>query len=146
MKIKIQLGLPSPDLFKRFRTDVSWGQPSLKQAQAALNGSLGGIVATINDESVAMARYVGDGVLNIYIQDVIVLEKYRNKGIGQALMTALIQHLKETYPEDCLVGLFAAKGQDRFYERLGFTSRPEIGFGPGMHATLSELAKRSNAA
>jgi len=120
MKIKIQLGLPSPDLFKRFRTDVSWGPLSLKQAQAALHGSLGGLIATADDD--------------------------RNQGIGLALMTALIQHLAQTYPEDCRIGLFAAEDQDRFYERLGFTSRPEIGFGPGMHATLSELAKRSNAA
>jgi len=118
MKIKIQLGLPSPDLFKRFRTDVSWGPLSLKQAQAALHGSLGGLIATADDESVAMARYVGDGILNIYIQDVIVLEKYRNQGIGLALMTALIQHLAQTYPEDCRIGLFAAEDQDRFYERL----------------------------
>jgi len=50
------------------------------------------------------------------------------------------------HPEDCRIGLFAAEDQDRFYKRLGFTSRPEIGFGPGMHATLSELAKPSNAA
>ena len=146
MKIEIQLGLPSPELFQRLRKDVSWGPLSLEQAQAALAGSLGGIVATVNHESVAMARYVGDGVLNIYIQDVIVLENYRNKGVGQALMTALIQHLTQTYFEECRVGLFAAEGQDRFYKRLGFSSRPEIGFGPGMHATLSELAKPSNAA
>lgn len=146
MKIEIELGLPSPDLFQRLRTDVSWGPLSLKQAKAALAGSLGGIVATGNDETVAMARYIGDGVLNIYIQDVIVLEKYRNKGVGQALMSALLQHLIQTYPEDCRIGLFAAEDQDRFYKRLGFTSRPETGFGPGMHATLSELAKRPNAA
>jgi len=146
MKIETQIGLPSPELFQRLRADVSWGPLSLEQAQAALTGSLGGIVATINDETVGMARYIGDGVLNIYIQDVIVLEKYRNKGVGQALMTALLQHLTQTYPEDCRVGLFAAEAQDRFYMRFGFISRPEIGFGPGMHATLSELAKPSNAA
>jgi len=146
MKIETQLGLPSPELFQRLRSDVSWGPLSLEQAKAALAGSLGGIVASINDEAVAMVRFVGDGVLNIYIQDVIVAKKYRNQGIGQAVMTALLQHLKETYPSDCQVGLFAAEGQDRFYKHLGFTTRPEIGFGPGMHATLSELAKPSNAA
>jgi len=146
MKIETQLNLPSSELFQSFRSNVSWGPLSLEQAQAALDGSLGGIVATINDESVAMARYVGDGILNIYIQDVIVAKTHRNQGIGLALMTALIQHLAQTYPEDCRIGLFAAEDQDRFYKRLGFTSRPEIGFGPGMHATLSELAKPSNAA
>jgi len=146
MKIETQLNLPSPELFQRFRSDVSWGSLSLDQAQAALAGSLGGIVATVNHETVAMARYVGDGVLNIYIQDVIVAKQHRNQGVGQALLTALLQHLIQTYPEDCRVGLFAAEGQDHFYKRIGFTSRPEIGFGPGMHATLSELAKPSNAA
>jgi GNAT superfamily N-acetyltransferase len=146
MKIEIQLDLPCPEIFQRFRSDVSWGPLSLKQAEAALAGSIGGIIAKFDDKTVGLARYVGDGVLNIYIQDVIVLEKYRNQGVGQTLMIALIQHLTQTYPKDCRVGLFAAEGQDRFYKRLGFSSRPESGFGPGMHATLSELAKPSNAA
>lgn len=86
-----------------------------------------------------MAHSVGDGVLNVYIQDVIVTQSYRKRGIGQKLISTLIAQMTKTHPASCLIGLFAAEGQDEFYTQLGFTARPQPGFGPGMHATLSEL-------
>ena len=143
MNIETEFRLPSAEEFQTFRSDVSWGPLTLIQAQAALDGSLGGVIAYADERAVGMARFVGDGVLNIYIQDVIVMKAYREGGVGQLLMTALIQQLKTTYPKDCMIGLFAAEGQSGFYSRFGFKARPEIGFGPGMHATLSDLAKSS---
>lgn len=146
MSLHIELTLPSAEDFRSFRKEVSWGPLTRPQARAALAASLGGAVATLEGETVAMARLVGDGILNVYIQDVIVKERHRNTGIGQTLMIALINYISEAFPEDCLIGLFAAEGQDGFYSRFSFRSRPEIGFGPGMHATVSDLAKSSIAA
>lgn len=146
MTIRIDLRLPNAEEFQRLRSEVSWGPLTLPQAHAALAASLGGAVATIEGKTVGMARLVGDGVLNIYIQDVIVKESLRSVGVGQALMKSLIKHLTDTYPSDCLIGLFAADGQDGFYAKFGFKTRPVIGFGPGMHATGSDLAKSSIAA
>ena len=93
-----------------------------------------------------MARAVGDGILNIYIQDVVVAKSYRGQGIGRKLMTALIDDLIRTAPASCMIGLFAAENQDGFYAQFGLAPRPHTGFGPGMHSALSDLAKSRNAA
>jgi len=146
MNAHIALQLPNAEDFQTLRAEVSWGPLTLSQASAALAASLGGAVATLDGKTVGMARLVGDGVLNIYIQDVIIAKRHRQTGVGQQLMGYLINHLTDTYPNDCLIGLFAAEGQDGFYNRFGFTARPEIGFGPGMHARVSDLAKSSRAA
>lgn len=146
MNIQIELRLPSAEDFQKLRADVSWGPLSLDQASKALSGSVGGVIVLIDGKVIGMARLVGDGILNIYIQDVIIMQVYRKRGIGQALMTALVKHITEIYPKDCLIGLFAADNQDGFYTRFGFSPRPNVGFGPGMHATVSDLAKSSGAA
>lgn len=88
---------------------------------------------------IGMARVIGDGVLNLYIQDVIIAKKYRGQGYGARLMDALIAALQDSYPKDCTIGLFAAKGQAPFYERFGFLSRPSAITDAGMNAEIGAL-------
>lgn len=147
----IEHRLPTVDEFISLRAETNWGIPNRGTVQAALDGSLCGAVGIQDDQTIAMVRAVGDGVLNIYIQDMIVSETARSQGVGKALLKAFIVKLGETSPLDCMIGLFAAKGQSEFYQRLSFTSRPNAEFGPSMQATLSNLtqaalAKARNAA
>ena len=86
-----------------------------------------------------MCRLVGDGVFNVYIQDVIVKPSHRGKGLGQNMLTTLITHMKNRLPTTCTVGLMAAYGQDGFYTRFGFTPRPHSKAGAGMTASLEDL-------
>ena len=146
MKITIDHKLPTAETFRALRSGVSWGVPALENAQNALDASLSGVVASHNGEIIGMARTIGDGDLNIYIQDVIVAKAYRHQGIGQKLVSALLDNIMQTSSPDCLIGLFAAEGQDTFYTRFGFKARPHLGFGPGMHVTVSDLAKSRGAA
>lgn len=146
MTVQIEHRLPSVSEFIALRSGVSWSVPTAVLTRQALAASLGGVIATLDGETIGMARSVGDGILNVYIQDVIVAEPCRKRGIGQKLVSALIDRMSETVPPTCLIGLFAADGQDSFYTPFGFTARPQLGFGPGMHAALSALAKSSDAA
>lgn len=146
MNIEIHKSLPTAEDFAALRSDVSWGTPTTNHAQQALRASITGVTATVDGKTIGMARAVGDGALNIYIQDVIVAQPYRKRGVGDQLVSALIDSLSKTCNPNCLIGLFAADGQDTFYTRFGFTARPQSGFGPGMHGTLSELAKSHDAA
>ena len=131
--------LPSPQDFKRLRDKAGWGHVTLEQSKAALSASLGGICAFNDGKLIGMARYVGDGTLNIYIQDVIVAETFRGRGIGKTLLIELFGHLKNTYPRDCAIGLMAAKDQDGFYAQFGFTARPSHVYGAGMIAPLGDI-------
>jgi len=88
-----------------------------------------------------MARCIGDGVFNVYIQDVVVKPAWRGKGLGQKMMASFISHLKSNLPPDCTIGLMAAHGQDAFYTQFGFISRPTADFGAGMSAQLKDLMR-----
>ena len=120
--------------------------PTHEMAKTALSASLCGVIARKKGETIGMVRAVGDGVMKVYIQDMIVDIANRRAGVGRRLMSAIISDLSERCPASCMIGLFAAEGRSEFYTQLGFQSRPEIGFGPGMHGTLSELAKPRNGA
>ena len=86
-----------------------------------------------------MARIIGDGVLNAYIQDVIIAPDYRGQGVGRAVIQALITDMRNSIPEDCTIGLLAAAGQEGFYSSFSFITRPDKDYGAGMFAKLQNL-------
>lgn len=140
MSVDILHRKPTPTEFSALRAQTEWGVPDIETAKSALEHSLMGCVAlTPQGGVIGMVRVVGDGVLNIYIQDVVVDRDYRGQGVGQALLRALIFKMQAMYPSDCFVSLLAAQGQSLFYERLGFAARPTQDFGPGMSAALCDL-------
>jgi len=81
-----------------------------------------------------MGRIVGDGGVYLYLQDVIVLERWRNNGIGTRITEALLDRVRELGGPGTFVGLMAATGAAPFYERFGFQPRRDDR--PGMWLTL----------
>jgi len=78
---------------------------------------------------VGMGRVISDGVSDAYIQDVVVLETCRGRGIGREIVRRLT--------ERCLdagiswIGLVAEPGTQAFYEPLGFAALE--GYLPMLH-------------
>lgn len=48
----------------------------------------------VDNEFTAIARVLGDGITTILIQDIIVKQKYQNRGIGTALIKAILKDYK----------------------------------------------------
>lgn len=140
--ITYETRLPTPEEFVRLRKETDWGVPTIEQTRQALSHSPWGMVALNGDACIGMVRCVGDGSIILYIQDVIITENYRGQGIGQTLMSKLIAELETHCDPDCRIGLFAATGQEGFYERLGFTTRGCSTYGPGMHAKFDALRQQ----
>lgn len=146
MTVEIIHRLPTPSEFRALRAQTDWGVPDHAVTEAVLKHSFSGVVAIENGEAIAMARMVGDGCLILYIQDVIISTSHRSQGLGRSLLQALLDEAAKDCLPSCTIGLFAATGQAGFYEKLGFGIRQNPAYGPGMHATLSDLAKAHNAA
>jgi len=79
--------------------------------------------AFCGDELIGMGRAISEGVSDAYIQDVVVLKKFRGQGIGAAIIQKIIGFLQSR--RIGWIGLIAEPGTQPFYQRLGFTPMPE---------------------
>jgi ribosomal protein S18 acetylase RimI-like enzyme len=69
-------------------------------------------------KAIGMGRLLSDGVSDAYIQDLVVLHEYRDKGIGREIVKILLNLCKKKGIN--WVGLIAEPDQDGFYSTLGF--------------------------
>ena len=67
---------------------------------------------------VGMGRVISDGVSDAYIQDVVVLDAYRGRGIGREIVRRLTERCLEA--RIGWIGLVAEPGTRAFYEPVGF--------------------------
>ncbi len=86
-----------------------------------IKGSYKFAVVILKDEgkAIGMGRIISDGISDAYIQDLVIINKYRGRGLGKKLVKYLVNH--------CIsnginwIGLISEPGQDRFYSNLGFS-------------------------
>lgn len=126
--------LSTKDFIKLWKS-ADWGTPPAEnQIEAGLKNSLFTVAVIYDNQVIGMGRIVGDGFMTCYIQDVIVLPEFQGKGIGKSIMQSLITHIRDNaLPNTHItVGLFSAKGKEKFYEKFGFYIRPTDNRGAGM--------------
>lgn len=103
-------------------SDVQWTAYTrdMDLLVAAVKNSLITFSAWDGERLVGLVRVVGDGLTIIYIQDILVLHAYQNKGIATALMQAVL----EKYPHVRQKVLLTEEAPDvrHFYEKNGFAS------------------------
>ncbi len=71
---------------------------------------------------VGMGRVISDGVSDGYIQDLVVLPEYRRNGIGNRIVSTLVETCKTKGLG--WIGLIAEPGSENFYRSLGFNVMP----------------------
>lgn len=108
-------------------TSVGWknyyeNQQMLKQSY---EHSLYVLGAYINDNLIGIIRVVGDGYSIIYIQDIIVLPIYQQKGIGSLLLKSILEKYTDVYQKVLLTD--NQPKTIKFYESIGFKSADKFG-------------------
>lgn len=76
------------------------------------------VVEKTTGKAVGMGRVLSDGASDAYIQDLVILNEYRGKGLGKYLVKELVSYCKSKGIG--WIGLIAEPDQDKFYEELGF--------------------------
>jgi len=79
-----------------------------------------------NGQLAGMGRALGDGVSDAYIQDVVVDPAYRRRGVGGAIVRALVAELRRRGVD--WIGLVGAPGTEEFYRSLGFRAPENFTF------------------
>jgi ribosomal protein S18 acetylase RimI-like enzyme len=117
------------DLYKA----ADWWQESAEARAvipAMIRGSFCFMVArSLDGKIVGMGRVISDGHSDAYIQDVVVLEDYRGKGVGRELVRRLTQFCIAR--KIAWIGLVAEPGTQGMYVDLGFG--PLVGYQPMLY-------------
>lgn len=132
--------------YNALRTAVDWQPLEETQALAGLSGSAFKVVAFDIDnktgvtKTVGITRVISDGGYMFLIADVMVLPQYQGSGIGREMMNRALDYCKSTLKDNqfILVNLMATKNREGFYEKFGFSKRPNEEKGPGMMMWLKK--------
>ncbi len=76
------------------------------------------VVEKKSGKTIGMGRIISDGVSDAYIQDLVVLPEFRDKGIGKQLVQFLLKRCKDN--GILWIGLIAEPDKDGFYSTMGF--------------------------
>jgi ribosomal protein S18 acetylase RimI-like enzyme len=112
---------------------AGWWQES-PEARAVIPGMIRGslyfmVARDLDGHIIGMARVISDGYSDAYIQDVVVLGKYRGQGIGRELVKRLTQLCVAR--KIAWIGLVAEPGTLELYEELGYG--PLVGYQPMLY-------------
>lgn len=113
---------------------VGWGSYPVEISKKALSNNIYSVSIYDNDNIIGYGRIIGDGIIFLYIHDIMVKPEYQGKGIGKTIMQKLLSKVEELRKEnpDLLLYLGASKGKEDFYRKCGFITREEAGLGAGM--------------
>lgn len=109
------------EIVELYRTGGWWKESwNPSRIPSLIKGSYAFLVAVDSKtkKAIGMGRLISDGVSDAYIQDLIVLPDYRNRGIGQRIVQSLLEYCKSK--GILWIGLIAEPKQDSFYLALGF--------------------------
>ena len=124
----------SPEEYMELRKKVGWCEFPLEEAAAGINNSYMVLCARDNGRAVGVMRLLWDEGYIAFLSDVMVDPEYQGRGIGKVLIESSIQKIKNDIKPGYKVklNLMAAKGKEAFYEKFGFSCRPNDKVGAGM--------------
>ncbi|MCR3747880.1 GNAT family N-acetyltransferase [Lentzea californiensis] len=112
---------PSVDDYLRLRKESGLSERTREEAENGINGAWACaiVIHVESGETAGMGRVLGDGGWYFVIIDMAVLPEHQRKGIGDAIMTALLARIYESSP-GAQVSLLADPPGRRLYARHGF--------------------------
>jgi ribosomal protein S18 acetylase RimI-like enzyme len=91
------------------------------QGEAAIRGSWCAVHARdARGMTVGMGRVIGDSGWYFHIVDMAVLPEHQRRGIGDAILTSLVERIHRAAPSDPYITLLADAPGQRLYLRHGF--------------------------
>ena len=118
---RLEMEPPSVDDYLRLRKEAGLSERTREEAENGANGAwaCARVIHLESGETAGMGRVISDGGWYFHIIDMAVLPHHQRKGIGDAIMTALLAKIDEHAP-NAYVNLLADPPGRRLYERHGF--------------------------
>jgi GNAT superfamily N-acetyltransferase len=125
---RLQMKPPAVDDFLRLRKESGLGERSREEAENGISGAWASahVIQVESGETVGMGRVISDGGWYFHIIDMAVLPQHQRKGIGDAIMAALLREIDAVAP-NANVNLLADPPGRRLYARHGFAeTAPDV--------------------
>lgn len=135
MKLSLESRTPTVAEYQTLLASVGWKPREPAAIERALANSDFAVCALENGSVVGMGRVIGDGGLHYFLSDIVVRSDRQRRGVGTRIVRHLAERLEEIPFKNTFVGVFAATGSRKFYERLGYKAQSERG--PAMYRWLN---------
>ena len=89
-------------------------------AQKGLQGTIFSALIFHEGSAVGMGRLIGDGGCFFQVVDIAVHPEHQGRGLGKAIVTAIMEHVKENLHPSAYVSLIADVPANTLYEKFGF--------------------------
>ena len=86
-------------------------------------------------QTVGMGRVLGDGGWYLHVVDMAVLPEHQRRGLGDAMLGALLERIRAQAPPGAYVNLLADPPGRRLYARHGFTGTAPHSIGMALRLT-----------
>lgn len=117
---RLSVRTPAIADYRRLREAAGLSPKTLEGATAGLPNTWCAAVIEQDGRAVAMGRVIGDGGLFFQIVDMAVEPGHQGRGLGKAVMAALMAELKARAPSRAYVSLIADGEAHRLCEQFGF--------------------------
>jgi len=116
------VGLRTPSVadYQRLRAVAGLTQRSAERAAVGLANTFIGVVIEAGGRAIGMGRVIGDGALFFQVVDLAVEPDHQGRGVGKAIMGALMSELRRRVPTDAYVSLIVDGKANRLYAQFGF--------------------------
>lgn len=120
--LRLVEGPPALEDYLRLRAESGLSPKTRAQAEAGLHGAWAAyhVVDDATGATVGMGRVLGDGGWYFHVVDMAVLPTHQRRGIGAAVLAALLDVIAEKAPPDPYVTLMADEPGRPLYARFGF--------------------------
>ena len=85
-----------------------------------------------------MGRLLGDGGWYFHVVDMAVLPAHQRRGLGDAILGALLDRIREVAPPGAHVNLLADPPGRRLYERHGFAETAPHSVGMALRLDMGD--------
>lgn len=111
---------PSVDDYLRLRIAAGLSAKTREQAEIGLPNSWCGVTVVHDGAAIGTGRIIGDGGTAFQIVDIALDPSHQGKGLGKAIMAALMERLNSEAPEGAYVSLIADGDARHLYAQFGF--------------------------
>lgn len=128
MDVTITINEIKVDEWLEMRQAVGFPQFDSRVAGGALRGSVAVIGIKIDGKHIGMLRILGDKAYSFYLNDVIIIPQFQNRGLGKRLIKEAFRFIKKNYCNETMfsVSVFSNIDSKWLYEKENFFVEEEI--------------------